>query len=85
MYSQSRVSYCKMTLFFLDPTVIFLIVYCTPAKRSNAQHMLEYEKQLLYEENQKSGNAMQQPMEYHVCGINTSSESILIKSYLLVA
>ena len=57
--------------------------YNTPAKRSNAQHMLEYEKQLLYEENQKSGNAMQQPMESHFSGINTSSESILVRSYLL--
>ena len=26
----------------------------TPTNRSNAQHLVEYEKQLLYEENQKS-------------------------------
>ena len=26
---------------------------------------------------------MQQPMDSYVCGINTSSESILIRSYLL--
>ena len=31
----------------------------TTTKRSNAQHLIEYEKQLLYEENQKSGNIMQ--------------------------
>ena len=30
----------------------------TPTKRSNAQHMIEYEKQLFYEENQNSGNIM---------------------------
>ena len=33
----------------------------TPTKQSNAQHLVEYKKQLLYEENQKSGNVMQQP------------------------
>ena len=54
-----------------------------PTKCSNAQHLVEYQKQLLYEENQKSGNVMQQPMDFCVCGINTSSESILIRSYLL--
>ena len=59
--------------------------YDTPTKCSNAQHLVEYEKQLLYEKNQKSGNVMQQPMDSDVCGINTSSESILIRSYLLFA
>ena len=54
-----------------------------PTKRSNAHHLVEYYKQLLYEEHQKSGNVMQQPMDSCVCGINTSSESILIRSYLL--
>ena len=49
-----------------------------PTKRSNAQHQVE--KQLLYEENKKSGNVMQQPMDSYVCGINTTSESILIRS-----
>ena len=49
---------------------------CTPTKRSNAQHLVEYWKQMLYEENQKSGNTMQQSMDTCVCGINTSSESI---------
>ena len=57
----------------------------TPTKRSNAQHLVEYEKQLLYEENLNSGNVMQQPMDSFVCGINSSSESILIRSYLLSA
>ena len=38
----------------------------TPTKRSNAQHLVENEKQLLYEENQKSGNIMQQPMDSYV-------------------
>ena len=53
-------------------------MFCTPTKRSNAQHLVEYQKQLLYEENKKSGNDMQQPMDSCVCSINTSSESILI-------
>ena len=35
-------------------------------------------QQLLYEENQKSGNVMQQCMNFSVCGIDTSSESIPI-------
>ena len=47
----------------------------TPTKRSVAQHLVEYEKQLLYEENQKSGNVMQHPMDTYVRGINTSSFS----------
>ena len=51
-----------------------------PTKRSNVQHLAEYKKQLLYEENKKSGNVMQQPMDSCVCGINMSSESILIRS-----
>ena len=37
----------------------------------------------LYEENHKSGNVMQQAMDSCNCGINTSSESILTRSYLL--
>ena len=56
-----------------------------PTKWSNAQHLVEYEKELLYEENKKSGNVMQQPMDFSVCGINTSSASILIRSHLLFA
>ena len=55
----------------------------TPTKQSNAQHLVEYEKQLLYEENKKSGKFMQHPKDSYVCGINTSSESILIRSYLV--
>ena len=62
-----------------------LTQYIMPTKQSNAQHLVEYEKQLLYEENQKSGNVMQQPMDAYICAINTSSESILIRSYLLLA
>ena len=50
----------------------------TPTKRSNAQHVVEYQKQMLYEENKKSGNVMLQPMDSCICGINTSSESILV-------
>ena len=38
---------------------------------------LNIKKQLLYEENKKSGNVMQQPMYSCVCGINASSKSIL--------
>ena len=37
------------------------------------QSLDEYEKQLLYEENQKSENVMQQPMNSCVFGMNTSS------------
>ena len=45
---------------------------------------------LFIEENKKkSGNVMQhvpvQSMDFCVCGINTSSESFLIRSYLLFA
>ena len=40
----------------------------TPTKRSNAQHLVEYYKQLLQDWNKKSGNAMQQPMHSYVCG-----------------
>ena len=43
-------------------------IYNTPTKRSNAQHLVEYQKQLLYVENQKSENVIQQPMDscvYH--------------------
>ena len=54
-----------------------------PSERSNAQHLVEYEKQLLYEENQTSGNVMQQPMHSYVCGINRSSGSILITHYVI--
>ena len=50
---------------------------------SNIQPDVEHEKQELYEENQKSGNVMQQPMDSYVCGINMSSESILSRSNLL--
>ena len=56
-----------------------------PTKRSNAQHLVEYEKQLLYEENKKTGNVMQQPMDSYVCGIKTTSESILTRSNSLFA
>ena len=33
----------------------------------------------------KTGTVMQQPMDSCVCGINTSSESKLIRSYLVLA
>ena len=58
-------------------------LFYTPTKQSNAQHLVKYEKQLLCEDNQKSGNIMQQPLDSYICGINTSSESILIRSYFL--
>ena len=45
---------------FSENTYFHIII--TPSKGSNAQHLVEYEKQLLYEENQKSGNVMQQPI-----------------------
>ena len=40
-----------------------------PTKRFNAQHLVEYEEKLLYEENKKLGNVMQQPMDSYVSGI----------------
>ena len=55
----------------------------TPTKQSNAQHLVEYKKQLLQEENKKSRNGMQQPMHSYVCGINLRSESSLVLSDLL--
>ena len=57
----------------------------TPTKQSNAQHLVEYQKQLLQEENQQSGNVMQQLMLSHLCGINLRSESYLVLSDLLFA
>ena len=42
-----------------------------PTKPSNAQHLVEYEKQLLYEVNKKSGNVMQQTIDSYLCDINT--------------
>ena len=51
-------------------------------QRSNAQHLVEYLKQFLQEENRKSGNFMQQTMRSNVCGINSRSESSLVLSYL---
>ena len=56
---------------------------CMPTKQSNAQHLVEYKKKLHQGENQKSGNVMQQPMHYYVCGINLRSESSLVLSDLL--
>ena len=44
--TKSKTSLCKCT-------------ESTPTKRSNAQHLVEYEKQMLFEENKKTGNAMQ--------------------------
>ena len=64
---------------------LFQHCVCMPTKWSNAQHLIKYEKQLPYEENKKSGNVMQQPMDSYLCGINTSSESILFRSYLFFA
>ena len=54
----------------------------TPTKRSNAQHLVEYYKQFLQEENQKSGNVMQKTMHSYVCGKNLRSESSLVLSDL---
>ena len=44
----------------------------TPTKRPN-------EKQSLQEDNQKSGNAMQQSLHSYVCGINLRSERPLVQ------
>ena len=77
----------QITLFDLTTAQVPFSMHSnmTPTKRSNAQHLDEYEKQLLYEENTNSGNVMQQPMISYVFGMNLSSESILIRSYLLFA
>ena len=49
------VCYKGTTLYFgnFEHTLI------TPTKRSNTQHLVEYEKQLLNEENKISGSVMQ--------------------------
>ena len=56
-----------------------------PTKGSNAQHLVEYYKQLNQEGNRKSGNVMLQPMYSYVCGINLRPESSLVLSDLLFA
>ena len=70
---------------FLNNAVVSTDYFHTPTKGSNAQHMVEYEKQLLYEEYQKSGNVMQQPMDPKVYGLNLRTESSLVLSDLLLA
>ena len=72
-------------LFIYTHVNISVSAWHKPIKQSNAQHLVEYEKQLLYKENKKSGKVMQKPMDSYVCGINTRSESILIRLYLLFA
>ena len=49
-----------------------------PTKRSNAQHLVEYYRQFLQEENKKLGNVIQKTMHSYVCGINLRSESSLV-------
>ena len=56
--------------------------FYTPTKCWNAQHLVEYKKQFLQEENQKSGNVMQQTRHSYVCGINLRSENSLVLSDL---
>ena len=79
---------CKIVEKYIEPqtNVNFQSV---DSRLPNARMLniwLNIKKQLLFEEtDQKSGNVMQQPMDSCVCGINTSSESILIRSYLLFA
>ena len=51
---------------------------CVHMPFSNAQHLVEYEKHLLFEVDKKSGNVIKQPMDSY-------AESILIRSYLLFA
>ena len=51
---------------FLNNALVSTDYFHTPTKPSNAhymQHLVEYEKPLLYEEYKKSGNVMQQPMD----------------------
>ena len=55
-------------------------LYHTPTKQSNAQHLVEYQKQLLQEENRNSGNVMQQSKHSCICGIDLRSESSLVMS-----
>ena len=54
----------------------------TPTKHLNAQHLVEYYKQFLQEENKKLGNVMQQAMLFYICGINLRSEGSLVLSDL---
>ena len=54
-----------------------------PIKHSDAQPLVKYVKQLHKEENKKSGTVMQYPIDSYFCGINRSSESFLIMSFLL--
>ena len=55
-----------------------------PIKSSNAQHLVEFKNNCSMKK-KKSGKVMQQPMDSCVCDINTSSENIFIRSYLLFA
>ena len=56
---------------------MYLLTLLTPTKSLNAQQLVEYQKQFLQEENQKSGNVMQHTLHSYVCGINLRSESSL--------
>ena len=59
----------------------------TPTKRSDAQPLVEREKQLecLPVENRKSGNVVQLLTGPYVYGVNRRSESFLLLSDLLFA
>ena len=52
----------------------FCVTSVTPTKRSNAQHLIGYEKQLLYDENTKISECHAIAFGSYVCGINTMYE-----------
>ena len=56
-----------------------------PTKRSNAQHLVEYLKQLLQEEKKKIWECHATAYATYVCGKNLRSESSLVLSDLLFA
>ena len=63
-------------------------LFCTYARLPNARMLniwLNIKNNNCSLKKIKLENVMQQPMDSCICGINTSSESILIRSYLLFA
>ena len=67
-----------MCLSYLIPYTFCSTSIIISTKGLNAQHLVEYQKLFLQEENKKLGNAMQQTMHSYVCGINLRSESSLV-------
>ena len=79
----NRVEHDEMTRMSTGSSLFAKEPIYTPTKQSNTQHLVEYKKQLLQEENKKSRYVMHQSMHSYVCGINLRSESSLVLSDLL--